>query len=173
MSQDDRPVAFVSHKLSEQKTNWPAVEKEAFAIVWCIDRLKDFLVGSNFTIITDQKGVAYLLDGRPKSAIKNNKLSRWRLSLAEYKFDVQYRPGSQNSVADAMSRIANLSTDDLDKPYICTEIDTVLEQAHDKMGHPGIARTCEYLQRHCYIPKLKDKVTKYVNMFQIVGFVSR
>ena len=167
LSQDDRPVAFVSHKLSEQEINWPAVEKEAFAIVWCIDRLKHFLVGSNFTIITDQKGVAYLLDGRPKSAIKNNKLSRWRLSLAEYKFDVQYRPGSQNSVADAMSRIANLSTDDLDKPYICTEIDTVLEQAHDKMGHPGIARTCEYLQRHCYIPKLKDKVTKYVSNCRI------
>ena len=42
LSQDERPVAFVSHKLSEQELNWPAVEKEAFAIVWCIDRQNTF-----------------------------------------------------------------------------------------------------------------------------------
>ena len=167
LSQDERPVAFVSHKLSQQELNWPAVEKEAFAIVWCIDKLKHFLLGSFFTIITDQQGVAYLLDGRPKSAIKNNKLSRWRMSLAEYKFDVVYRPGNQNPVADAMSRIANLSTDDLDKPFITSEISHVLSKVHDDMGHPGIARTCEFLQRHCDIPNVKEKVSAYISNCKI------
>ena len=167
LSQDNRPIAFVSHKLSEQELNWPAVEKEAFAVVWCIDKLRQFLLGSKFTVITDQQGVAYLLDARPKSAIKNNKLCRWRLALNEYSFEVQYRPGKLNSVADAMSRIANLSLDETDKPYIAHDFHKVLKKAHEDMGHPGINRTCEFIQRFCEIPNLKQKVTDFISECKI------
>ena len=93
ISQEGRPVAFVSYKLSDQEKHWSAIEKEAYAIVWCTQKCRQYLLGSKFTIITDQQGLSYLFDSRPKSSIKNSKLCRWRVALSEYTFDIQYRAG--------------------------------------------------------------------------------
>ena len=59
LSQEGRAAAFVSHKLSDQEKHWSAIEKEAYAIVWCTQNCRQYLLGSNFTIITDQLGVSY------------------------------------------------------------------------------------------------------------------
>ena len=90
LSQEGRPVAFVSHKLSDQEKHWSAIKKEAYAIVWCTQKCRQYLLCSKFTITTDQQGVSYLFDSRPKSSIKHSKLCRWRLALSEYTFDIQY-----------------------------------------------------------------------------------
>ena len=155
LSQEGRPVAFVSHKLSDQEKHWSAIEKEAYAIVWCTQKCRHYLLGSKFTSITYQQGVSYLFDSRPKSSIKNSKLCRWRLALSEYTFDIQYRAGMLNTVADAMSRVCAHAEADLEKPFISGNIDYILSQVHDKMGHPGIARTLGFIQRIADIPGLQ------------------
>ena len=99
-------VAFVSYKLSNKELNWSAIEKEAFDIVWSVQKCRRYLLGSHFTILTDQEGVLYLFVSKPRSSIKNSKLCRWRLVLSEYDFDVQYRKGKLDVVADAMSRVS-------------------------------------------------------------------
>ena len=167
LSQEGRPVAFVSHKLSDQEKHWSAIEKEAYAIVWCTQKCRQYLLGSKFTIITDQQGVSYLFDSRPKSSIKNSKLCRWRIALSEYTFDIQYRAGRLNTVADAMSRVCAYADADLEKPFISGNIDYILSQVHDKMGHPGIVRTVGFIQRNADIPGLQSKVKQHIEKFQV------
>ena len=42
-------------------------------------------------------------DKKHKSKIKNDRISRWRVELSQYKFDIIYCPGKDNVAADALS----------------------------------------------------------------------
>ena len=167
LSQEGRPVAFVSHKLSDQKKHWSAIKKEAYAIVSCAQNCSQYLLGSKFTIITHQQGVSYVFDSRPKSSIKNSKLCRWKIALSEYTFDIKYRVGRLNTVADAMSRVCAYADTDLEKPFISGNIHYILSHVHDKMGHPGIARTVGLIQRIADIPGLQSKVKQHIEKCQV------
>ncbi|KAE9299605.1 hypothetical protein PR003_g22951 [Phytophthora rubi] len=61
---------------------------------------RPYLYGRAFTIITDHAVLKWLMT-RPNLA---GRLHRWSLVLQEYEFQVEYRPGSTNVVADALSR---------------------------------------------------------------------
>ena len=168
LSQGGRPVAFVSHKLSEREKRWSPVELEAYAIVRCTEQLRPFLLGQKFTLITDQKGVAYLLDARPKNAVKNAKLSRWRVELAEFNFEIVYRPGELNQAADALSRVAAMprsSVDGLTDDYV----DHLIEAVHRELGHPGVQRTVSYIRSTVTDAPtgLENKVRRYINGCEI------
>ena len=58
-----------------------------------------YLLGRPFTLITDHAQLQWL------SAQKmEGMLCRWALSMQEYTFTIQYRSGSQNANANALSR---------------------------------------------------------------------
>ncbi|CAK1601998.1 unnamed protein product [Parnassius mnemosyne] len=77
------------------------IEKELLAIVWAIKTFRPYLYGRKFTIFTDYRPLAWL------NSIKefNSKLMRWKLRLAEFDYDIVYKNGKQNFVADALSRV--------------------------------------------------------------------
>ena len=73
---------------------------ELMALKWSIcDKFKDYLLGSKFTVFTDNNPLCY---------IKSSKLGAtqicWLSELALYDFDIIYRTGKSNLVADALSR---------------------------------------------------------------------
>ena len=97
----DRPVAFASRTLNKSEENYSAIEKELLAIYWGCKYFRPYLFGRKFTLYTDHKPLTYglnLKDG-------NNRLIHWRLYLLQFNFDIRYRPGKQNVVADGLSRI--------------------------------------------------------------------
>ncbi|POM66444.1 Pol protein [Phytophthora palmivora] len=49
----EHPVAFQSRKLSDTERRWPAHEKELYAIKFCLEKWKPYLLGDKFTIYTD------------------------------------------------------------------------------------------------------------------------
>ena len=63
------------------------------------EKFKDYLLGSKFTVYTDNNPLVY---------VKTSKLGvaqiRWLSELALYDFDIVYRTGKSNLVADAISR---------------------------------------------------------------------
>lgn len=141
LSQNNRPIAFVSHKLSSSEKHWSTVEREAFAIVHSVEKLRPFLLGRHFQLLTDQQSVAYIFNGNHKSQIKNSKITRWKLDLAEYNFEIRYRPGELNQQADCLSRIAALQGD-------IEHQKSVIFETHAKLGHPGIQRTFLFLKQY-------------------------
>ncbi|KAL1123468.1 hypothetical protein AAG570_002548 [Ranatra chinensis] len=111
----DRPIAFASRTLNEHERNYSTIEKELLAIIYGTKYFRPYLFGRHFIIVTDHKPLQWLFSLKEP----NSKLIRWRLSLEEYDYEIRYKPGKQNSNADALSRAPNLNvnTDDLTEEH--------------------------------------------------------
>lgn len=103
----DLPIAFASKSFTKGEKSKPVIEKELTAIHWAIDYFKPYLYGRRFKVRTDHRPLVYLFGmNKPTS-----KLTRMRLDLEEYDFDIEYLPGKANVGADALSRIPTKSED--------------------------------------------------------------
>lgn len=98
---NDKPVAYASRTLNDAETKYSAIEKELLAVIWAVKYFRPYLYGTKFQIYTDHRPLAWLYSLKEP----NSKLTRWRLRLQEYDFEIIYKKGSQNTIADALSRI--------------------------------------------------------------------
>lgn len=80
-----RPVASMSRTLQGSELHYPAVEKEATAIAEGVRKWSHFVGRQHFTLVVDQRSVAFMLDSRKHTKIKSNKIQEWRLELASYR----------------------------------------------------------------------------------------
>ena len=88
LNRGGRPVAFFSCSLQKSELHHHPVEKEAYAIVEALRHWKHYLLGKHYSLITDQKSVSFMFDGKCAEKIKNDKTQRWRIELASYNFDI-------------------------------------------------------------------------------------
>ncbi|XP_039550285.1 wiskott-Aldrich syndrome protein-like [Pimephales promelas] len=100
MEGEERPVLYISRKLSKRETMYSTIEKEALAIKWAVLTLRYYLLGREFTLCTDHAPLQWL--HRMKDV--NARITRWYLALQPFKFRVIHRPGAQMAVADFLSR---------------------------------------------------------------------
>lgn len=101
LSQDDRPISFISRTLTTAEESYAANEKEMLAIIWALTHLRNYLYGSAKVIIyTDHQPLTYALSNKNNNA----KMKRWKAILEEYNYEMKYKPGKSNVVADALSR---------------------------------------------------------------------
>lgn len=106
----DHPVAFASRTLNKHEINYSTTEKEALAIIWAVEKFKPYLYGNKFTLITDHKPLTFI-----KNSTKNQKIIRWRLELENYDYNVIYKTGKTNVVADALSRKIDTNANEIDE----------------------------------------------------------
>ena len=98
---EEVPVCFLSHRLSETQQRWPVIEKEAYAIMYAVQKLDYYLSGAIFTIKTDHKPLKYQLEAE----WTNKKIQQWALKLSGYDCKIEYLAGKDNTCADLLSRI--------------------------------------------------------------------
>ncbi|MBS0647573.1 MAG: DDE-type integrase/transposase/recombinase, partial [Verrucomicrobia bacterium] len=91
-------IQFMSKAFGGSEKNWSTIEKEAYALYYCILHCSHYLSGHHFTLQTDHRNLVYL------HRAEVPKLIRWRLRLQEYDFTVEHIPGTSNVVADILSR---------------------------------------------------------------------
>ncbi len=97
---EERPVLYLSRKLSKRETRYSTVENECLAIRWAVLTLRYYLLGREFTLCSDHAPLQWL--HRMKDT--NVRITRWYLALQPFKFKVVHRPGVQMAVADFLSR---------------------------------------------------------------------
>jgi hypothetical protein len=93
------PVAFESRKLSPAEQRYPVQEHELLAIINALKCWRHYLEGRRFTA-TDHQSLQYL---NTKPQLSKRQAS-WLDILQEFDFGTEYKPGSGNKVADALSR---------------------------------------------------------------------
>lgn len=94
-------IAYASRLLSDQEKKYTTTEKEALALVWAVRKYRPYLEGYHFLAITDHVALRWLM----KLQDPTGRLARWVMELQQHDFEVQYRKGALNQVADALSRI--------------------------------------------------------------------
>ena len=145
----------MSRTLQNSELHYPPVEKEATAIIEAVRKWSHFLSRGHFTLITDQRSVAFMLDNRKRTKIKNSKIQTWRVELAAYSYTIKYRPGTDNVGPDTLTRAHCSSLQS------CT-----LADIHNNLCHPGVTRLLHFVRTR-NLPYSTDEVKKVCNSCRI------
>ncbi|XP_071917152.1 uncharacterized protein [Coffea arabica] len=100
LMQEGHPIAFLRRALSPKNLGLSVYEKELLALVMAVTKGRHYLVGSHFIIRTDHRSLKYLLDQKLNTALQH----KWMTKLIELDYEIQYKKGTENQVADALSR---------------------------------------------------------------------
>jgi RNase H-like domain found in reverse transcriptase/Reverse transcriptase (RNA-dependent DNA polymerase)/Integrase zinc binding domain/Retroviral aspartyl protease len=107
------PIAYASKSFSHGEKNKSTILKELTAIHWAILYFRPYLTGKKFRVWCDHRPLVFLFGMKDPTS----KLTRIRLDLEEFEFDIHYIKGKENVVADALSRMV-VSSNDLKEIHI-------------------------------------------------------
>lgn len=97
------PIAFASRTLTPAEKNYHSSKLEFLAMKWAIsERFRDYLFFAPFfTVYSDNNPLQYVMTTAKLDATR----LRWVSELAEFKFEIRYKPGKNHQDADGLSRM--------------------------------------------------------------------
>jgi len=160
----ERVIAYASrslHPAERNDQNYSSFKLELLGLKWAVtEKFKDYLYGAEFTIFTDNNPLVHLETAR-LGAVEQ----RWAAQLANFKYTIKYRPGTQNRNADALSRLP----DQEGKRPVC--VDQVM--AEDKTWEerqardPDLAQIRQWKEQRLPRPEVCGSPSRY--MKQLLG----
>ena len=101
--QDMRIVMFISLRLADGDTRYSTTEQETLAVLRCLKEVSWLVQGSAYPVFvyTDHSALVHLL----KHDDAHEKMARWQQKLSQYDLEYIHVPGTQNAVADGLSRM--------------------------------------------------------------------
>ena len=102
----EKPVAYVSHKLTAAEQNYAKIQKEALGIVSGVQKFRQYLLGRKFQLITDHKPLVTIFHsnkGIPEMAASC--LQHYAIILSSYDYEVKYQPSASHDNADGLSHL--------------------------------------------------------------------
>ncbi|GJT97993.1 ty3-gypsy retrotransposon protein [Tanacetum coccineum] len=106
--QKGRSICFFSRKLGARMKLAATYQKELYAIVEAVYKWRQYLIGRRFLIHTNHKNIKELM----QQVIQTPVQQQYVRKLMGFNFDIEYKPGATNIVADDLSRMH--SEDDLE-----------------------------------------------------------
>jgi hypothetical protein len=149
-SQGEKVIAYGSKKLSRSQQNYSATKRELLACVTFIAHFKHYLLGRKFRLRTDHSSLQWLYNFRSPTGI----LARWLETLSAFDFTIEYKRGSANGAAAALSRTpaqtadAGTQTESAQTFRIAASSDWSLSFIRaEQEADPVIAELSEHLSR--------------------------
>ncbi|XP_023247769.1 uncharacterized protein LOC111643795 [Copidosoma floridanum] len=118
-------VYAISRSTSDAEEKYHSSRLELLAIAWALERLRPFLIGIPFVVVTDCQSLVHM------NAWKtcNPQIARWMSAIAEYNLEIKHRRGDQMQHADALSRAPLMVDEDkFPEPDIILKIETREEE---------------------------------------------
>ena len=102
-----KPVAFFSRKLAKSQRNWTPREKETYAIVASLRKWSGLVGFQPILVTTDHRSIEdWVTEHLDTPSGPRGRRARWHETLSQFDLEIQYIPGPQNVVPDALSRFA-------------------------------------------------------------------
>ena len=131
-------IYYASRTLNDAQLNYATTEKELLAIVFAFDKFRPYLIGNKVVVHTDHSAIKYLMtkkDAKPR-------LILWVLLLQEFDVEIKDKKGTENLVADHLSRLEGAS----DEVQVNDDFpDEQLLAIEDKRAVPWFADCVNYL----------------------------
>ena len=103
-----RTIYYASKTFNEAQENYSITEKEMPAVVFACEKFRLYILGSHVIVHTDHAAIKYLMakkDAKPR-------LIRWVLLLHEFNLEIKDKKGSDNVIADHLSRLEKPTEDE-------------------------------------------------------------
>ena len=97
-------IYYASRTLNDAQLNYSIIEKELLAVVFALEKFCSYLIGTKVIVFSDHVALRYLLtkkEGKPR-------LIRWILFLQEFDLEIRNKRGSDNLVAEHLSRLIHV-----------------------------------------------------------------
>ncbi|CAN6557480.1 unnamed protein product [Malus baccata var. baccata] len=145
-------IYYASRTLNDAQLNYSTTEKELLAVVFALDKFRSYLLGTKVIIYTDHAALKYLFTKKEAKP----RLIRWMLLLQEFDIEIRDKKGSENVVADHLSRMVH---EEDAVPIIETFPDEQLMSV--KVSEPWYADLVNYLvSKHVPSELLKHQCDK-------------
>ncbi|CAN6685874.1 unnamed protein product [Malus baccata var. baccata] len=96
-------IYYASRTLNDAQLNYSTTEKELLAVVFALDKFRSYLIGTKVIVFTDHAALKYLLTKKEAK----RRLIRWILLHQEFDIEIRDKKGSENVVADHLSRMVH------------------------------------------------------------------
>ncbi|CAL2240576.1 unnamed protein product [Prunus armeniaca] len=103
-------IYYASRTLNDAQLNYSTTEKELLAVIFALEKFRSYLIGTKVIVFSDHAAFRYLFqkkDAKPR-------LIRWTLLLQEFDLVIRDKKGSENVVADHLSRLVQGSNEEED-----------------------------------------------------------
>lgn len=102
-----QPLAYASRRLTDAEIKYSVYECEALAVLFALEKFRFYLEHREFDLETDNQALSWVL-ARPR---KTGRIARWAVRISAFKFNVRHIKGSDNALADILSRMFEESSD--------------------------------------------------------------
>ncbi|KAL4301768.1 hypothetical protein GQ457_10G007190 [Hibiscus cannabinus] len=100
LTQRGKPLAFFSKALGTKHQKLSVYEKEMLAVLMAVKKWSQYLMGRHFRIKTDHQSLRFLAENQAITSAQQ----KWVAKMMGYDYEVSYKKGINNVVADSLSR---------------------------------------------------------------------
>ncbi|OMO59689.1 Integrase, catalytic core [Corchorus capsularis] len=161
LSQEKRPVAFFSEKLSDSRRKWSTYDKEFYSVVRALKMWEHYLAGNEFVLYSDREALKYL---KSQKQITSDMHARWCPKAYEDFSEIWSKVSSKQTSSDFYLLDGYL----MHENQLCIPRTSLREQitrylhAGGLAGHMGCDKTLEAVKERFYWPHLRRDVCRFV-----------